>query len=153
RNTGLGKLHILSDELILDIIGLLDGKQLGVLSTVSKSFYVFCNHDPLWRNLVFENLQGGFLYNGSWKCTYFRSCFPAFNVESVRGVSGLRVRDFYSDYLFQSWLCANMEMKMEWLLRDNIVRRSGISVEEFVRDFEEPNKPVLLEGCMEDWVA
>uniref|UniRef100_A0A803NEX2 JmjC domain-containing protein n=1 Tax=Chenopodium quinoa TaxID=63459 RepID=A0A803NEX2_CHEQI len=37
--------------------------------------------------------------------------------------------------------------------RDNIPRRRGISVEEFIRDFEEPNKPVLLEGCLDSWVA
>ena len=26
-------------------------------------------------------------------------------------------------------------------------------VEEFVLNFEEPNKPVLLEGCMDNWAA
>uniref|UniRef100_A0A803MWE3 JmjC domain-containing protein n=2 Tax=Chenopodium quinoa TaxID=63459 RepID=A0A803MWE3_CHEQI len=44
-------------------------------------------------------------------------------------------------------------MKHEWLQRDNIPRRRGISVEEFIKDFEEPNKPVLLEGCLDSWVA
>ncbi|KAB1222883.1 hypothetical protein CJ030_MR2G013627 [Morella rubra] len=67
RNTGLGNLQALSDELVLDILGLLGGTHLGVLATVSKSFYVFGNHEPLWRNLVLENLNVGFLYNGSWK--------------------------------------------------------------------------------------
>lgn len=75
--------------------------------------------------------------------------FASFNVRSL----GLKVRDFYSDYLFQSWLCANLEMKPEWLERDNILRRKGISVEEFVLNFEEPNKPVLLEGCLDNWAA
>ncbi|KAJ6303952.1 hypothetical protein OIU77_017767 [Salix suchowensis] len=44
-------------------------------------------------------------------------------------------------------------MKPEWLERDNIVRKKGISVEEFVMNFEEPNKPVLLEGCIDNWAA
>ncbi|ONK68826.1 uncharacterized protein A4U43_C05F16420 [Asparagus officinalis] len=44
-------------------------------------------------------------------------------------------------------------MKPEWLERDNIQRRKGISVEEFVSCFEEPNKPVLLEGCVDGWPA
>ena len=152
RNTGLGNLQTLTDELVLDILGLLGGTHLGVLATVSKSFYVFTNHEPLWRNLVLENLNAGFLYNGSWKSTYVAACYPSFDVSSV-GVSGLRVRDFYSDYLFQSWLCANLEMKPEWLQRDNIIRRKGISVEDFVLNFEELNKPVLLEGCLDNWVA
>ncbi|CAA3032529.1 F-box At5g06550 [Olea europaea subsp. europaea] len=150
RNTGLGKLQTLTDELVLDIIGLLGGSDLGILSTVSKSFYVFCNHEPLWRNLVLEIYKGGFLYDGSWRITFVRAYKPSCdNVMSA----GIKVRDFYSDYLFQSWLCANIEMKPEWLERDTIVRRRGISVEEFVLNFEEPNKPVLLEGCLDNWAA
>ncbi|KAJ7971364.1 F-box protein [Quillaja saponaria] len=152
RNTGLGNLHTLTDELVLEVLGLLDGNHLGVLATVSKSLYVFTNHEPLWRNLVLENLNGGFLYNGSWKSTYIAAKYPTSDIFSS-GVRELKVRDFYSDYLFQSWLCANLEMKPEWLERDNIIRRKGISVQEFISNFEEPNKPVLLEGCIDDWVA
>ncbi|KAA8516843.1 hypothetical protein F0562_017339 [Nyssa sinensis] len=152
RNTGLGNLQTLTDELVLEILGFLGGTHLGVLSNVSKSFYVFCNHEPLWRNLVLENCNGGFLYNGSWKSTYVSAYKPSFSVSNL-GSSGLKVRDFYSDYLFQSWLCANLEMKPEWLERDNIQRRKGISVDEFVLNFEEPNKPVLLEGCLDNWAA
>lgn len=149
RDTGLGNLQLLSDELVLEILGLLEGKHLGVLSTVSKSFYVFCNHEPLWRNLVLETYNGAFLYNVSWKLTFINSYKPSFEVLN----SELKVRDFYSDYLFQSWLCANLEMKPEWLERDTIIRRKGISLEEFVLKFEEPNKPVLLEGCLDNWLA
>lgn len=150
RNTGLGNLQILTDELVLDILGFLDGTQLGVLATVSKSFYVFTNHEPLWRKLVLDKLNGEFLFNGSWKSTYIAGIYPLFD---VNGCSSLKVRDFYSDYLFQSWLCASLEMKPEWLERDNVVRKKGISVEEFVMNFEEPNKPVLLEGCIDNWAA
>lgn len=44
-------------------------------------------------------------------------------------------------------------MKPEWLERDNIERRRQISVEDFIAEFEEPNKPLLLEGCLENWAA
>jgi len=64
-----------------------------------------------------------------------------------------QVKDFYSDYLFQSWLCASLEIKSEWLSTDNIERRENLSVEEFIRDFEEPNKPVLLQGVLDSWPA
>ncbi|KAK9699276.1 hypothetical protein RND81_08G164500 [Saponaria officinalis] len=151
RDIGLGQLNLLSDELVLDILGFLDGINLGILSLVSKSFYVFCAHEPLWRNLVLEELKGEFLFNGSWRKTYISANFPSFDVSCVESYGGLIVRDFYSDYLFQSWLCANLEMKPEWLERDNIARRRSISVEEFVANFEELNKPVLLEGCLENW--
>ncbi|KAG9445229.1 hypothetical protein H6P81_016569 [Aristolochia fimbriata] len=151
RNPGLGNLRVLPDELLVDLFGLLGPTELGRLSAVSKSLYVFCNHEPLWRNLVLEHLKGTFFFNGSWKSTYIAAFWPGVGLE--KATSAIRVRDFYSDYLFQSWLCASLEMKPEWLERDNIQRRKRISVEEFVRDFEEPNKPVLLEGCLDDWPA
>ncbi|PIA54196.1 hypothetical protein AQUCO_00900624v1 [Aquilegia coerulea] len=152
RNTGLGNLQTLSDELVLDILGLLEGTHLGILATVSKSLCVFCNHEPLWRNLVLENLKGDFCFNGSWKSTYVLACKRFMNLSEFVS-SSLKVRDFYSDYLFQSWLCASLEMKPEWLERNNIERRNGISVEEFILNFEKPNKPVLLEGCLKNWGA
>ncbi|GAV63901.1 PPR domain-containing protein/PPR_2 domain-containing protein/Cupin_8 domain-containing protein/DYW_deaminase domain-containing protein, partial [Cephalotus follicularis] len=153
RNAGLGNLQALTDEFVLDVLGFLDGTHLGVLASASKSFYVFTNHEPLWRNLVLDKLKGGFLFNRSWKSTYVTACYPSLDGGLNIGSSAFRVRDFYSDYLFQSWLCANLEMKPEWLERDNIVRKKGISVEEFVSNFEELNKPVLLEGCLDNWVA
>ncbi|XP_065855954.1 arginine-specific demethylase JMJ22 [Euphorbia lathyris] len=152
RNTGLGNIQSLSDELVLDILGLLDATNLGILSTVSKSFYVFANHEFLWRNLVLDKLSDGFLFNGSWKSTYIAAFYSSFDISGICS-SNVIVRDFYSDYLFQSWLCANLELKPEWLERDNIIRKKGISVDEFVSSFEEPNKPVLLEGCMDNWAA
>jgi hypothetical protein len=101
---------------------------------------------------VLENLIDGFQYNGSWKSTFVSAYYPSFDISSNDRRS-FKVRDFYSDYLFQSWLCANLEMKPEWLERDNIIRKRGISVEEFVASFEEVNKPVLLEGCIDNWDA
>ncbi|KAG0482703.1 hypothetical protein HPP92_010787 [Vanilla planifolia] len=148
RNPGLGTLQILSDELILDILGFLSGRHLAILSCVSKSLYIFSTHEPLWRNLVLEDLKGHFLFIGSWRCTYTSAIKPNFLLPSI---PVLRITDFYSDYLFQSWLCANIEMKPEWLEMDTIERRRGLSVEEFVSCFEEPNKPVLLEGCLDCW--
>ncbi|RZC84200.1 hypothetical protein C5167_046984 [Papaver somniferum] len=154
RNSGLGKLYKLTDELVLDILGFLDGTDLGVLGTVSKAFYIFSNYEPLWRNLVLDNTNtNGFSFNESWKLTYVSILKPSFDMSILKGCESLRVRDFYSDYLFQSWLCASLEMKPEWLERDNIDRKCGMSVEEFVLNYEEPNKPVLLEGCIENWTA
>ncbi|CAN8298428.1 unnamed protein product [Cochlearia groenlandica] len=153
RNTGLGNLHTLTDELVIDILGLLGATHLGVLATVTKSFYIFANHEPLWRNIVLDELKGEFLFAGSWKSTYVASRYPKLLKLPGDGESVLRIRDFYSDHLFQSWLCANLEMKQEWLERDNIMRVKGISVEDFITKFEEPNKPVLIEGCLDGWPA
>ncbi|KAJ3675700.1 hypothetical protein LUZ60_004742 [Juncus effusus] len=149
RDTGLGTLFRLSDDQLLDILSLLTANELAVFSTVSKSTYVFSSHEPLWRSLVLSRFEGRFEFFHSWKETYVNTLVgkPTFVPKS------LRISSFYSDYLFQSWLCANTEFKPEWLERDNIQRRRNISVEEFISSFEEPNKPVLLEGCLDSWLA
>ncbi|KAH7666330.1 Clavaminate synthase-like protein [Dioscorea alata] len=144
RDPGLGSLRPLPDDLLLDILTLLPAPDLARLAAVSKPFYVFSTHDPLWRNLVLRDLGGDFLFNGSWRSTYSGLVFPH---------PSISIRDFYSDYLFQSWLCANLDMRPEWLRTDNIDRRRGISVDEFIARFEEPNRPVLLEGCIDAWPA
>ncbi|XP_024540954.1 F-box protein At5g06550 [Selaginella moellendorffii] len=112
-------------------MALLDAKDLGVSS---KAFNVFSH--------LLAELKGGFLLQGSWRKTYVWTKKEDF--------SPVKVEDFYSDYLFQSWLCASVEIKDEWIFRDNIERRSHLSVDDFVRDFERPNKPVLITHAIND---
>ncbi|CAL4983976.1 unnamed protein product [Urochloa decumbens] len=154
RDAGLGALRPLPDDLLLDVLGLLPSRDLAALSVCSKAFYVVSAHDPLWRALVLDELGGGFDFAGSWRATYYISA-PSGGRGGHHLIPprALKIRGFYSDYLFQSWLCANMEMRHEWLARDNIERRRGISVEQFIAEVEEPNRPVLLEGCIDGWPA
>ncbi|KAL3700749.1 hypothetical protein R1sor_018771 [Riccia sorocarpa] len=150
RDTGLGNLRLLTDDLFLDILGLLTAEDLGKLATVSKSLYVFVHQDSLWRNLVLENFHGDFTFKGRWKNSYVSTRYPHWTGPPH---VPLKVKGFYSDHIFQSWLCASLEIKKEWLSRDNIARRSNLTLEEFIRDFEEPNKPVLIKGALDHWPA
>ncbi|EFJ18505.1 hypothetical protein SELMODRAFT_419906 [Selaginella moellendorffii] len=162
RDPGLGSLQRLSDEIVSDILALLDAKDLARSGVSSKGFYVFSHQEALWRNLVLAELKGGFLFQGSWRKTYVsaRSAWTKEEDFSSRSActkkedfSPVKVEDFYSDYLFQSWLCASVEIKDEWISRDNIERRSHLSVDDFVRDFERLNKPVLLTDAINNWPA
>ena len=72
RDTGVGALKLLSDELLVDVLGLLTAKDLSRLASVSKSFYVFTHHSELWRNHVLNDFQGDFDFSLSWKQTYQR---------------------------------------------------------------------------------
>ncbi|EAY81379.1 hypothetical protein OsI_36550 [Oryza sativa Indica Group] len=151
RDAGLGALRPLPDDVLLDVLGLLAARDLARLSAASRALYVVASHDPLWRALVLDELGGDFAFSGSWRATYIAAASGG--RAHLLPPRGLEIRGFYSDYLFQSWLCANMEMRPEWLHRDTIERRRGMSVEQFVSEFEEPNRPVLLEGCLESWPA
>jgi len=152
RDAGLGALRPLPDDLLLDVLGLLPARDLAALSVASKALYVVASHDPLWRALVLHELGGTFDFAGSWRATYIAAASRGGQAYLIPP-RALKIKGFYSDYLFQSWLCANMEMRHEWLARDNIERRRGMSVEQFVAEVEEPNRPVLLEGCIDTWPA
>ncbi|KAM0823400.1 hypothetical protein ACQ4PT_044197 [Festuca glaucescens] len=149
RDSGLGALRPLPDDLILDVLGLLPARDLAALSAASKAFYVISSHDPLWRAIVLAELGGDFAFAGSWRTTYIAAASGRAHCPP----RALEIKGFYSDYLFQSRLCANMEMRTEWLERDTIDRRRGLSVEKFIAEYEEPNWPVLLEGCLDTWPA
>lgn len=149
RDSGLGSLRVLGDETLCEILGLLQGMDLATLSLVSKAFYVFSHQDFLWRNLVLEKYGGDFRFTMDWRCTYVRAASSLGRLAEPR----LQVTGFFSDYLFQSWLCSSLRMKDEWLTVDNIDRRANLSLEDFVSSYEEPNRPVIITDALSKWPA
>lgn len=65
----------------------------------------------------------------------------------------LRVAGVYSDLLYQPWFLGHLEIDPEWLEADTIERRADLSLEDFRRDFELPNRPVVLTGAAAKWPA
>jgi hypothetical protein len=54
------------------------------------------------------------------------------------------VQGIYSDLLYQPWLCATIKLSEKWLKVDNIDRRQGMTVSDFVTQYERPNMPVVI---------
>lgn len=63
------------------------------------------------------------------------------------------VRGFYSDILNQGWFCGHIDVSPEWLEVDNIDRVSRISVADFRRLYEAPNRPVIISDGAGNWPA
>jgi hypothetical protein len=93
---------------------------------------------------VVQELEGAFHYRGSWRRTYITSKGLADPGNGKQQSKGLRIRDFYSDLLYQPWFCATTPLRPQWLEQDNLERRSGLSAADFRRLYELPNKPVIL---------
>ena len=45
---------MLSDDLLLGVLGLLPAQSLALAGLASKSLYCFCNYEELWRVLLLE---------------------------------------------------------------------------------------------------
>ena len=78
--------------------------------------------------------------------------------DDTRTREAVQVRGVFSDLLFHSHICASTAaLPSRWLERDNAPRRRVVrshegrgktfTVEQFVREFEVPNRPVVLQGC------
>ncbi|KAJ0408254.1 hypothetical protein P43SY_004412 [Pythium insidiosum] len=153
RAPGLGQLAALSDVLMLNLLGYLQAADLCALSTCSHACYVFASHDELWRTLVLEQMEGNFVPLKTWKQSYIRTKTGSESLGA--NCKPLSVVGLYSDLLFQAFYCAAAPIEKSWIAKETIERRSAtqLTLEEFKRDFETANRPVILTDCINKWPA
>ncbi|KAI9916576.1 hypothetical protein PsorP6_018057 [Peronosclerospora sorghi] len=151
RTSGLGRLALLEDSRLLSVLNYCSARDLIRLAACSRATYVYASHDELWRVLVLEEMQGNFKPHSTWKRTYMKTKFG----DKASLGNPLRVQGVYSDLLFQSFYCGAALIDNAWLTVENIARRSAstMTVEEFQRDFERRNVPVIITDAMNTWPA
>eukprot|EP01126_Amoeba_proteus_P053921 TRINITY_DN659_c1_g1_i7.p1 TRINITY_DN659_c1_g1~~TRINITY_DN659_c1_g1_i7.p1 ORF type:complete len:231 (-),score=47.68 TRINITY_DN659_c1_g1_i7:123-815(-) len=59
---------------------------------------------------------------------------------------------FFSDLLFNSWYCANIDL-CRWSKKENVDRRRNLTKQEFVDQYESKGIPVVIEGIVDKWPA
>jgi len=138
RSNGLGRLNILEDEVILEIL--------------SKALYIFSGTDELWKALCLDSFDGDFKFECNWKMTYIRRKLEEMNKQLTIIPKPLVIQGFFSDALYNRWYFANMDLEC-WTQVDNIDRRSNLSLEEFISQYEIPNKPVVIVDIVPRWRA
>lgn len=151
RDTGLGP-HFskFSDSQLLEFLTYLDAPSLAQLSQTSQAMYAFSSHDDVWRTLTLKSFGASFTFAKSWRSTFIKRAYGKHVPEA-----SLCLRGMYSDLLFKAWFCASAEIEKRWLEHDNIERRSAKSftVADFQREFDRPNKPVIITDCTTQWPA
>jgi hypothetical protein len=149
RDTSLGRFGVLKDEHVLAILESCSSYSLLQLAAVSKVFYIFCHHEDLWRAITLKELNGNFDFSNTWKETYCRhKAGPRYVTHRPIKVSG-----FYSDLLYQPFLCATLGFDPSWLAVDNVDRRSNLSLEDFIEQYERRNRPVVITDVVTRWPA
>lgn len=51
---GLGLLHVLSDELLIEILHQLTARDLAKLAVCSRACYAYCQHEDIWKALLLQ---------------------------------------------------------------------------------------------------
>ena len=149
---GLGHLAYFSDEEMLTLLSYLSAETLSILGAVSRAFYVFTREDSLWRHQVLDRYGGNFQFYRNWRFTYAYQQVKEKNIQSFELLPPLQVSGFYSDYLYQIWRCATCDLE-QWSSVDNVDRRSNLTLEEFIEEYEKPGKPVILTDIVPSWLA
>ncbi len=164
RITGLGSLSILDDEALLHLVlgsGFLVPKDFARLAQCSKTLAAFSLHDDLYRANVLKEFGSDCLqsFRGDWRRTYIaRHGCKVSTIES-KPLSSI-CKGVYSDLLFQSWACYASPIPKKWWVKaagsqDTLSRRDAdsFSMEDFINNFEKPNIPVVITGCVSKWKA
>ncbi|GBC05241.1 hypothetical protein RclHR1_06120005 [Rhizophagus clarus] len=150
RGSSLGNLAILTDDLILEILGIFDARDLLSLGLTSKVLYCFSTFDDLWKQLTIKKYNGDWYWQGTWKLTFLKRSYKEYCLEQAK--STIHLTNFYSDTLFQPFLCSSTGMEA-YLGVENIDRRSNLELSEFIKEYAIPNKPVIITDVVTKWPA
>lgn len=173
RRIGLGHLSRLDDSFIHSELlqTYLDADDIARLACCSKACYAFCTNDELYRALLLGEFGSQWTFQHSWRYTYACTRLTKRHTQTESTASSgaaarispsslapfvpIRCDGLYSDFLFRSWAIANAGVSKQWLKFDNLQRRSAdqLSVDEFVRDFEQPNVPLVITDLVTTWPA
>jgi hypothetical protein len=143
----------LTDELWQQVLGFSDGVTLGRVVQASRELYVAGHVPELWRDLVLREIQGETLRDvgPSWKDTYVKIIAK----KSYPPHKPIRIPGVYSDHYYRTHLCRSFALPEQWLSVEggSIDRVEGISIQDFLNNYEKANKPVVLEGACKPWKA
>jgi len=161
RVLGFGNLHVLTDDLVVFILGQLPLIDLVNLSSTSGAFYVICNEDDLWKRHCLKRFpNSSFEFKGTWKQTLIESFPKGKNQNSVpngTAPSNLKIagKGFRSDYLYARWWRSNVDLRQYAHETGDIERvdASKLSLVDFIHKYDEPGKPVLIKGIVDKWPA
>lgn len=156
---GLGpRLGALSDVLLLQLLGRLDPVELALLGRACRCMHAFASVDELWKAHVLEAVGGAFEYDVSWKRTYI-ACVARRPPPPLAPAPTTPRPALYSDTLFRPRHCATLRIPAWWVRAGagstavERVRAGELSAAEFVRRFDAPARPVLIEGLAAHWPA
>ncbi|KAG0040790.1 hypothetical protein BGZ82_008847 [Podila clonocystis] len=154
RGPSLGQLSRLTDELIMDILNLLAPRELLTLGATSRVLYGLTHLDDMWKTLTIERFKGDWTWQGdTWRATFLKRSDPLYNTDLIlENREALKMKYFYSDVLFQSFYCAAIGMD-PYVSVENIDKRSGLTLDEFIQEYEKPGNPVIIQDGAKHWPA
>ncbi|KAF9201575.1 hypothetical protein BGZ49_008189 [Haplosporangium sp. Z 27] len=154
RGPSLGQLSRLTDEILMEILNLLPALDLLTLGATSKVLYALTHLDEMWKNLTITQFKGDWTWQGdSWRATFLKRSDPTYDTSIIiQNRDQMKLKTFYSDVLFQPFYCAAIGME-PYVGIENIDKRSQLTLEQFIEEYERPGKPVIITDGARHWPA
>ncbi|KAH8920506.1 Clavaminate synthase-like protein [Atractiella rhizophila] len=165
REPGLGILGSLPDEVLLSYIfgnDVLSGEDLFTIQRTSKSFFVFCRNEGLWKNLFLQKTGGALPF---WRHSFRNSYLLHFRANRIPPgerptievpTETVQIRNFFSDVLFAPYHSASFDAK-SLVNTKRLSLNAGKGIVERVEwapDFQlPPSKPLIFTNLTKDWSA
>ena len=114
----LGTLGVLSDELLLLVLGHLEGAELARCSQASQSLRIFSLTDDLWRAALLsdlENSSSDLHFDGSWRRSFV---LHHASLEPPAVVALKSQPILYSDAIFSRWIAGTAVLPSQWINHD-----------------------------------
>ena len=154
RRNGLGRIYVVKDELLIDILSYLSGESLARTISTSRALYAYGHHSELWRDLALRlNNEGsglGIQYCKTWKDTYVKMLGRFTNYHKPLIIPGI-----HSNLLHRSWACYSCDLNTACPGFNNQdiprVAATDLTPENFLLDYEEKNVPVVVTGAVKHW--
>ncbi len=159
RASSLGVFSKLSEELLLgEVLTFCNAADFVKLSEVSNYVRAISFHNDLWKELVLRGShQGRIIFKDSWRDTYIATNAQdsTLSIKKVRlsePISPIRVRNVYSDVLFETYRLSGLEPTGTWMAKDNVDRVDyrSLSRDKFINEYEKKNKPCIITGFIEE---
>jgi Cupin-like domain len=136
------------------------------MGQVSRFMYVAAHQPELWRDIVLQAQQQSTIHTvgPSWKDTYVLLGLHRKMGQSAEKSNGeyrphqpIPVQGVYSDHFYRLHSCRSFAIPAAWLTGENdtvvSVPANAMTTERFIKEFEQPNRPVLIQGAVKSWRA
>ena len=158
-----------NDSVCHSILSFCNGSDLGRISQTCRFLYAAAHQPELWRDLVLRKADSTVqtldsMSDPSWKDTYVRLTLLGQDTSKIQkdytSHVPMVVSRVYSDYFYRLHSCRMFAIPSAWLEEEAPSRHSvpcvpysEMTPERFYREFEQPNKPVVLQQAAARWKA
>jgi hypothetical protein len=159
HESGEAPTRLLPDEYWFSVLEFCDGESLARLSQSCRTFYAMSHEPSLWRDLVLKRAETITKAGPSWKDSFVR--MHAAEDQPLVLHRPMRVSGVYSDYFHRLHSCRSFAIPPQWLEKDESTGSTAVArinsvdmtIQRFGHEFEQPNRPVVIQGAAKSWRA